>query len=126
DSQKEAVNFAMSLDEPQRRTVQLRLPGGDVANLAAIEQMYAEYQKEKWERGTKAQSALSFRTSAFFQKAALKDYMQIVSLRQRKETDEQNGASDSESKIYFLRGNGPDLHVCLASPTKPQMQIHIG
>jgi hypothetical protein len=52
--------------------------------------------------------------------------MQIVSLRQRKETDEQNGASDSESKIYFLRGNGPDLHVCLASPTKPQMQIHIG
>jgi hypothetical protein len=47
DSQKEAVNFAMSLDKPQRRTVQLRLPGGDVANLAAIEQMYAEYQKEK-------------------------------------------------------------------------------
>src|SRR5262249_32787921 len=47
DSQKEAVNFAMSLDEPQRRTVQLHLPSGDIAYLAAIERMCAGYHKEK-------------------------------------------------------------------------------
>jgi len=41
DSQTEAVNFAMSLDYPQRRTVRLHLPGGDIAELAVIEQMYA-------------------------------------------------------------------------------------
>ena len=40
-SQKEAVDFAMSLDDPQRRTVQLHLPNGDIAKLSAIEQMYA-------------------------------------------------------------------------------------
>ena len=43
DSQKEAVNFAMSLDEPQRRTVQLHLPDGDIVYLPRIQQMYAEY-----------------------------------------------------------------------------------
>jgi hypothetical protein len=46
DSQKEAVNFAMSLDHPQRRTVQLHLPGGDIAYLPRIEQMHVEHQKE--------------------------------------------------------------------------------
>jgi hypothetical protein len=46
DSQKEAVNFAMSLDHPQRRTVQLHLPGGDIAYLSRIEQMHVEHQKE--------------------------------------------------------------------------------
>jgi hypothetical protein len=35
DSQTEAVNFAMSLDYPQRRTVRLHLPGGDIAELAS-------------------------------------------------------------------------------------------
>jgi hypothetical protein len=47
DSQREAVNFAMSLDVPQRRTVQLHLPGGDIAELTVIEQMYAQHQKNK-------------------------------------------------------------------------------
>jgi hypothetical protein len=47
DSQKEAVDFAMSLDDPQRRTVQLHLPGGDIAALPIIEQMYAQHQKNK-------------------------------------------------------------------------------
>ena len=37
DSQNEAVNFAMSLDHPQRRTVRLHLPGGDIAELAVRE-----------------------------------------------------------------------------------------
>jgi hypothetical protein len=46
NSQKEAVNFAMSLDHPQRRTVQLHLPGGDIAYLPRIEQMHVEHQKE--------------------------------------------------------------------------------
>jgi hypothetical protein len=41
DSQNEAVDFAMSLDVPQRRTVQLHLPGGDIAELPVIEQMHA-------------------------------------------------------------------------------------
>jgi hypothetical protein len=47
DSQKEAVNFAMSLDYPQRRTVQLHLPDGDIAELLVVEQMYAQHQKDK-------------------------------------------------------------------------------
>jgi hypothetical protein len=47
DSQTEAVNFAMSLDHPQRRTVRLHLPGGDIAELAVIEQMYAQHQKNQ-------------------------------------------------------------------------------
>jgi hypothetical protein len=47
DNQTEAVNFAMSLDYPQRRTVRLHLPGGDIAELAVIEQMYAQHQREK-------------------------------------------------------------------------------
>jgi hypothetical protein len=47
DSQKEAVNFAMSLDVPQRRTVQLHLPDGDIAELLVVEQMYAQHQKDK-------------------------------------------------------------------------------
>ena len=47
DSQTEAVKFAMSLDYPQRRTVRLHLPCGDIAELAAIEQMYAQHQKDK-------------------------------------------------------------------------------
>jgi hypothetical protein len=37
----------MSLDHPQRRTVRLHLPGGDIAELAVIEQMYAQYQKNQ-------------------------------------------------------------------------------
>jgi len=37
---------AMSLDVPQRRTVQLHLPGGDIAELP-IEQMHARHQKNK-------------------------------------------------------------------------------
>ena len=41
DSQEGAVDFAMSLDDPQRRTVQLHLPNGDIAELSVIEQMYA-------------------------------------------------------------------------------------
>ena len=41
DSQKSAVDFAMSLDDPQRRTAQLHLPNGDIAELPAIEQIYA-------------------------------------------------------------------------------------
>ena len=41
DSQDEAVDFAMSLDYPQRRTVQLHLPNRDIAELPVIEQMYA-------------------------------------------------------------------------------------
>jgi hypothetical protein len=41
DSLKQAIDFAMSLDEPQRQTVQLYLPNGDIADLPAIEQMYA-------------------------------------------------------------------------------------
>jgi hypothetical protein len=44
---RRAADTAMSLDEPQRRTVQLRLPGGDIGYLAAIERMYAEHHKEK-------------------------------------------------------------------------------
>jgi hypothetical protein len=47
DSQKEAVDFAMSLDHPQRRTVRLHLPGGNIAELAVIEQMYAQHQRNK-------------------------------------------------------------------------------
>jgi hypothetical protein len=47
DSQKEAVNFAISFDEPHQRTVQLHLPGGDIAELPIIEQMYAQHQKNK-------------------------------------------------------------------------------
>jgi hypothetical protein len=41
DSPREAVDFAMSLDDPQRRTVQLHLPSGDIAELPVIEQMHA-------------------------------------------------------------------------------------
>jgi hypothetical protein len=41
ESQKGAIDFAMSLDAPQRQTVQLYLPNGDIADLPAIEQMYA-------------------------------------------------------------------------------------
>jgi hypothetical protein len=41
DSQNEAVDFAMSLDDPQRRTVQLHLPHGDIAELPVIERMHA-------------------------------------------------------------------------------------
>ena len=47
DSQKEPVNFAISLDVPQRRTVQLHLPDGDIAELLVVEQMYAQHQKDK-------------------------------------------------------------------------------
>ena len=41
DSQNQAIDFAMSLDSPQRQTVQLYLPNGDIADLPVIEQMYA-------------------------------------------------------------------------------------
>jgi hypothetical protein len=40
DSQKEAIDFAMSLDDPQRQTVRLHLPGGDIAELLVIQQMH--------------------------------------------------------------------------------------
>ena len=42
---KEAVNFAVSLEDTKRRTAQLHLPGGDSAYLPSIEQMYARYQE---------------------------------------------------------------------------------
>ena len=45
DNQKEAVNFAVSLEDTKRRTAQLHLPGGDSAYLPSIEQMYARYQE---------------------------------------------------------------------------------
>ena len=41
DSQKEPVNFAISLDVPQRRTVQLHLPDGDIAELLVLEHVRA-------------------------------------------------------------------------------------
>lgn len=41
DSQNEAVHFVMSLDDSQRRTVQLHLPCGDIAELLVIERMHA-------------------------------------------------------------------------------------
>ena len=44
DSQKEAVNFAMSLDDAKRRTAQLHLPSGDSAYPHSNEKMYATYQ----------------------------------------------------------------------------------
>ena len=40
DSQKAAIDFAMNLDDPQRQTVQLYLPNGDIADLPVIKQMY--------------------------------------------------------------------------------------
>ena len=40
DSEKGAIDFAMDLDDPQRQTVQLYLPNGDIADLPVIEQMY--------------------------------------------------------------------------------------
>jgi hypothetical protein len=46
DSQDLAVDFAMSLDHPQRRTVQLHLPNGDIAGLPAIERMYTAQKSE--------------------------------------------------------------------------------
>jgi hypothetical protein len=33
DSEREAIDFAMHLDDPQRQTVQLYLPNGDIADL---------------------------------------------------------------------------------------------
>ena len=44
-SKKEAVNFVMSLDDPQRRTAQLHLPDGDIVYLPRIEQMYADIKR---------------------------------------------------------------------------------
>ena len=41
DSQKEAIDFAMSLDDAQRQTVQLHLPGGDIAELSVVQRMHA-------------------------------------------------------------------------------------
>ena len=46
DSQKEAVNFAMRLEDTKRRTAQLHLPGGASAYLSSIEQMYVRYQEK--------------------------------------------------------------------------------
>ena len=37
-SEKKAVNFAMSLEDTRRITVQMHLPGGRIAQLASIEQ----------------------------------------------------------------------------------------
>ena len=41
DSEKGAIDFAMDLDDPQRQTVQLYLPNGNVADLPVIERMNA-------------------------------------------------------------------------------------
>jgi hypothetical protein len=41
DCESDAIDFAMSLDVPQRRTAQLHLPCGDIAELTEIEQMHA-------------------------------------------------------------------------------------
>jgi hypothetical protein len=46
NSLREAVNFAMSLDDAQRSTVQIHLPGGEIVYLASIEGMHTGYQKE--------------------------------------------------------------------------------
>jgi hypothetical protein len=59
NSQKEAVNFAMSLDEPQQRTVQLHFPDGDIAYLPRIEQIYAEHQRTNKSAGPKPRALLS-------------------------------------------------------------------
>jgi hypothetical protein len=47
DSQKEAINFAMSLDDAQRQTAQLHFPGGEIAYLPSIVGMHETYQRDK-------------------------------------------------------------------------------
>ena len=44
-SQREAVIFAMSLDDAQRLTARLHFPSGEIAELPVIEQMWATYQE---------------------------------------------------------------------------------
>jgi len=56
DNQKEAVNFAVSLEDTKRRTAQLHLPGGDSASLPSIEQMYARYQESARCSGRRSRS----------------------------------------------------------------------
>ena len=51
DSQKEAVDFAMSLDDPQRRRVQLHLPRSDIAYLPTN---VRGISKGQMKRGTEA------------------------------------------------------------------------
>jgi hypothetical protein len=46
DSQGEAVFFAMSLDDAQRRTARLHYPSGEIVELPVIEQMYAACQND--------------------------------------------------------------------------------
>jgi hypothetical protein len=41
DSQREAVIFAMNLDDAQRRTARFRSPRGEIVELPVIEQMWA-------------------------------------------------------------------------------------
>jgi len=46
DSQREAVIFAMNLDDAQRQTAQLNLPSGEILELPVIEQMWATYHEK--------------------------------------------------------------------------------
>ena len=47
DGQREAVFFAMSLDDAQRRTARLHSPSGETVEFPAIEQMWAAYQTDE-------------------------------------------------------------------------------
>ena len=47
DGQREAVFFAMSLDDAQRRTARLHSPSGKTVEFPAIEQMWAAYQTDE-------------------------------------------------------------------------------
>jgi hypothetical protein len=46
DSQREAVIFAMNLDDAQRQTARLHFPGGEIVELPVIEQMWATYHEK--------------------------------------------------------------------------------
>ncbi len=46
ESQREAVNFAMGLDDAQRQTSRLQFPSGETVELPVIEQMWATYHEK--------------------------------------------------------------------------------
>jgi hypothetical protein len=46
DSQREAVFFAMSLDDAQRRMARLHSPSGEIVAFPVIEQMWSAYQTD--------------------------------------------------------------------------------
>src|SRR5262249_16323295 len=46
DSQREAVIFAMGLDDATRRKARLQLPNDESGELPAIEQMWAKYHEK--------------------------------------------------------------------------------